>query len=115
MSQLLPDVTKYVRRPEASQIEAVQFDGTGTHAAQILRWCNAATISATADITGTPDTGDGGWRISVKGDADETMYAVKGDWVAKGALGQTYTLPDDIFQATYDVPMEASSAPHVDV
>lgn len=95
MTQLLPDVRTFTRRPEASQIEAVQFDGTGDHAAQILRWANTTTISA-------HESGHGlGWTLSVKGDADETMYARKGDWVAKGALGQTYTLPDDIFQATY--------------
>lgn len=95
MTQLLPDITRYVRRPEASTIEAVQFDGTDDHAAQILRWCNDATITAHNDGPG--------WTITVEDHSapGTFMTARKGDWVAKGALGQTYTLPDDIFQATY--------------
>lgn len=97
MTQLLPDTHVYHRRPEASAIEAVQFDGTDEMAAQILRWCNDAQISASNTIDG-PD-----WTITVEDHSapGTFMTARKGDWVAKGALGQTYTLPDEIFQATY--------------
>ena len=113
MTDLLPPVHTMIRRPEASRIEAVQFDGTDEMAGQIVRWANNGQ-SIVATYT-TNAVNEQVWRILVNTeDSDEVMIAEKGDWIAKGALGQFYTLPDDIMTATYtNEYTEADAARHL--
>lgn len=99
-TDLLPPVHRYQRRPEASRIEAVQFDGTGDMASQILHWANSDLISAhVGNVAASPDDTD--WTITIR-ENDTKMVAKRGDWVAKGALGQVYAVPDEIMAATYE-------------
>lgn len=106
---------RFARKPSASEIEAVQFDGTAECASAVLRWTNASHITATAP-NGITDPNGSDWQIVIRLNGD-TMTAYRGDWIARGWLGQFYVIPDDILTASYE-PASLSTdtaAPQFDV
>lgn len=85
---------KYVKKPVV--IEAVQFNGSSTHKAQIEDWMGGGKCPEeggihTRDIVDLPiETEEG------------TMVAKGGSYIIKGVEGEFYPCDPDIFKKTYE-------------
>jgi hypothetical protein len=87
-------MTARLFRKKPVTIEAVQYDGSTSHAVAIARW-----------IEGGDYVYDGGTRDygpmfipTLEG----RMEASPGDWIIKGVVGEFYPCKPDIFGATHE-------------
>jgi hypothetical protein len=85
---------KYRKKPVV--IEAVQLDGTGTNAEEIVTWIgNGKGTARHVKLNKQPAA------IYIR-TLEGEMRADVGDWIIRGVQGEFYPCKPDIFEATYD-------------
>ncbi|MEE8208960.1 MAG: hypothetical protein V3T88_08435 [Nitrosomonadaceae bacterium] len=87
-------MSKYTKLPV--EIEAIQFNGSSTHAMEIKQWIDSNIKPYEGESFHTADIAN--LTIpTLEGD----MTASPGDYIIKGVKGEFYPCKPDIFEMTY--------------
>lgn len=88
---------KYRKKPVV--IDAVQFNGTTTHAVAIHHWMNGSPYVE-------PGVSTRDYRPLTITTLEGDMSANPGDYIIKGVQGEFYPCKPGIFEATYEAVAE---------